>query len=89
MTEKQEKIINQSVKMLTISEDEAGQRIDNYLLAKLKGVPKSLIYRILRKGEVRVNKGRIKPEYKLQNGDVVRVPPVRVSEKILRQFLKI
>ena len=80
MTEKQEKIINQSVKMLTISEDEAGQRIDNYLLAKLKGVPKSLIYRILRKGEVRVNKGRIKPEYKLQNGDVVRVPPVRVSE---------
>ena len=79
MTEKQEKIINQSVKMLTISEDEAGQRIDNYLLAKLKGVPKSLIYRILRKGEVRVNKGRIKPEYKLQNGDVVRVPPVRVS----------
>lgn len=88
MTEKQEKIINQSVKMLTISEDEAGQRIDNYLLAKLKGVPKSLIYRILRKGEVRVNKGRIKPEYKLQNGDVVRVPPVRVSEKIPRQFLK-
>ena len=81
MAEKQEKIINQSVKMLTISEDEAGQRIDNYLLAKLKGVPKSLIYRILRKGEVRVNKGRIKPEYKLQNGDVVRVPPVRVSEK--------
>ncbi len=88
MTEKQEKIINQSVKMLTISEDEAGQRIDNYLLAKLKGVPKSLIYRILRKGEVRVNKGRIKPEYKLQNGDVVRVPPVRVSEKILHRFLK-
>ena len=82
MTEKQEKIINQSVKMLTISEDEAGQRIDNYLLAKLKGVPKSLIYRILRKGEVRVNKGRIKPEYKLQNGDVVRVPPVRVSPAV-------
>ena len=88
MTEKQEKIINQSVKMLTISEDEAGQRIDNYLLAKLKGVPKSLIYRILRKGEVRVNKGRIKPEYKLQNGDVVRVPPVRVSEKNTTPLLK-
>ncbi|MCL7818629.1 23S rRNA pseudouridine(955/2504/2580) synthase RluC [Pasteurella multocida] len=67
--------------MLTISEDEAGQRIDNYLLAKLKGVPKSLIYRILRKGEVRVNKGRIKPEYKLQANDIVRVPPVRISEK--------
>ncbi len=72
---------NQTVKMLTISDDEAGQRIDNYLLGKLKGVPKSLIYRILRKGEVRVNKGRIKPEYKLRQGDVVRVPPVRVSEK--------
>ncbi|NNI54911.1 23S rRNA pseudouridine(955/2504/2580) synthase RluC [Pasteurella multocida] len=78
---KDEKVINQTVKMLTISEDEAGQRIDNYLLAKLKGVPKSLIYRILRKGEVRVNKGRIKPEYKLQANDIVRVPPVRVSEK--------
>ncbi|MDD7545660.1 23S rRNA pseudouridine(955/2504/2580) synthase RluC [Actinobacillus porcinus] len=76
-----EQIINAAVKMLEISEDEAGQRIDNYLLAKLKGVPKSLIYRIVRKGEVRVNKGRIKPEYKLQCGDVVRVPPVRVSEK--------
>lgn len=74
-------IINPSVKMLNINEDEAGQRIDNYLLAKLKGVPKSLIYRILRKGEVRVNKGRVKPEYKLQCNDVVRIPPVRISEK--------
>ncbi|PJG81930.1 23S rRNA pseudouridine(955/2504/2580) synthase RluC [Caviibacterium pharyngocola] len=82
MTEKTtEKVINQSVKTLSISEDEAGQRIDNYLLAKLKGVPKSLIYRILRKGEVRVNKGRVKPEYKLQQGDTVRIPPVRVAEK--------
>ncbi|WP_044470637.1 23S rRNA pseudouridine(955/2504/2580) synthase RluC [Mannheimia massilioguelmaensis] len=76
-----DKIINTSVKMLTISEDEAGQRIDNYLLAKLKGIPKSLIYRIVRKGEVRVNKGRIKPEYKLQTNDIVRVPPIRISEK--------
>ncbi|AAU38231.1 MULTISPECIES: 23S rRNA pseudouridine(955/2504/2580) synthase RluC [Basfia] len=76
-----EKIINATVKMLQISEDESGQRIDNYLLAKLKGVPKSLIYRIVRKGEVRVNKGRIKPEYKLQTGDTVRIPPVRVAEK--------
>ena len=76
-----DKVINAAVKMLEISDEEAGQRIDNFLLANLKGVPKSLIYRILRKGEVRVNKGRIKPEYKLQAGDVVRVPPVRVSEK--------
>lgn len=74
-------VINASVQMLTIGEDEAGQRLDNFLLAKLKGVPKSLIYRIVRKGEVRVNKGRVKPEYKLQANDIVRVPPVRVAEK--------
>lgn len=76
-----EKIISNSVQFFTISDDEAGQRLDNFLLAKLKGVPKSLIYRIVRKGEVRVNKGRIKPDYKLQADDIVRVPPVRVAEK--------
>ena len=70
-----------SVQIVAISSDEAGQRIDNFLLSRLKGVPKSMIYRILRKGEVRVNKGRIKPEYKLQAGDIVRVPPVRVPER--------
>lgn len=70
----------QNVQFLTVSEDEAGQRLDNYLLARLKGVPKSLIYRVIRKGEVRVNKGRAKPERKLAGGDVVRVPPVRVAE---------
>ena len=69
------------VKYIDISDDEAGQRIDNFLLSKLKGVPKSMIYRIIRKGEVRVNKGRIKPEYKLLEGDQVRVPPVRVAER--------
>lgn len=69
------------VQFIDISDDEAGQRIDNFLLAKLKGVPKSMIYRIIRKGEVRVNKGRIKPEYKLVEGDQVRVPPVRVAER--------
>lgn len=69
------------VQFIDISEDEAGQRIDNFLLARLKGVPKSMIYRIIRKGEVRVNKGRIKPEYKLCSGDSVRIPPVRVAEK--------
>ena len=55
-----------SVQLLEVTPEYAGQRIDNFLLARLKGVPKTLIYRILRKGEVRVNKGRIKPEYKLQ-----------------------
>ncbi|HBO22757.1 23S rRNA pseudouridine(955/2504/2580) synthase RluC [Providencia sp.] len=69
------------VHFIDISDDEAGQRIDNFLLARLKGVPKSMIYRIIRKGEVRVNKGRIKPEYKLLDGDQVRVPPVRVAER--------
>lgn len=76
-----DKVISNSVQFFTISDDEGGQRIDNFLLTKLKGVPKSLVYRIVRKGEVRVNKGRIKPEYKLQAGDLVRVPPVRVAEK--------
>jgi 23S rRNA pseudouridine955/2504/2580 synthase len=57
-----------------------GQRIDNFLLRELKGVPRSHIYRLLRKGEVRVNKGRVRPEHKLQLGDEVRVPPVRVAE---------
>jgi len=72
---------NPSVQLIPISEDEAGQRIDNFLRNILKGVPKSMIYRIVRKGEVRVNKKRIKPEYKLLAGDEVRVPPVRVAER--------
>ncbi|WP_315710406.1 23S rRNA pseudouridine(955/2504/2580) synthase RluC [Brenneria uluponensis] len=72
---------NPSVQFLTISAEEAGQRIDNFLRTRLKGVPKSMIYRILRKGEVRVNKKRVKPEYKLLDGDEIRVPPVRQSER--------
>tara|TARA_Y100001968_G_scaffold23537_1_gene18442 strand:+ start:2467 stop:3468 length:1002 start_codon:yes stop_codon:yes gene_type:complete len=61
-----------------ISADQAGQRIDNYLITRLKGAPKTLVYRILRKGEVRVNKGRVKPDYRLQAGDQLRIPPVRL-----------
>lgn len=71
---------NIGVQWLNIDNDSAGQRVDNYLIARLKGVPKSLVYRILRKGEVRVNKGRVKPEYKLKAGDTVRVPPVRIAQ---------
>lgn len=71
----------QSVQVITVGDEAAGQRIDNYLVKLLKGVPKSRIYRLLRKGEVRVNKGRIKPEYKLMDGDSVRVPPIRVAER--------
>ena len=71
------------VQLIEVAPELAGQRIDNFLRTQLKGVPKTLIYRILRKGEVRVNKGRIKPEYKLQAGDIVRVPPLRLAERDL------
>ncbi|MET1279641.1 23S rRNA pseudouridine(955/2504/2580) synthase RluC [Vibrio navarrensis] len=73
--------IRTKVQSVEIDEDMAGQRIDNFLRNQLKDVPKSMIYRIVRKGEVRVNKKRIKAEYKLQAGDVVRIPPVTVEEK--------
>ncbi|MDF3030191.1 MAG: pseudouridine synthase, RluA family [Moraxellaceae bacterium] len=69
-----------SVRLLTVPDDVAGQRIDNFLLTRLKGAPRTLVYRILRTGEVRVNKGRIKPDYRLQAGDVVRLPPLRLAE---------
>lgn len=72
------------VRLVTISDEEAGQRIDNFLLRICKGVPKSHIYRVLRSGEVRVNKGRIDQTYRLAAGDVVRVPPVRVAEKAIQ-----
>ena len=64
-----------------VGEEAAAQRIDNFLLRHLKGVPKSHVYRVLRSGEVRVNSGRVKPEYRLQPGDRVRVPPIRLAEK--------
>ena len=70
-----------SVKMVEISNDQAGQRLDNYLLTRLKGVPKSHIYRLLRSGQVRVNKGRKKPNYRLQAGDNIRIPPVAVATR--------
>jgi len=65
---------------LEVGEEAAAQRIDNFLIARLKGVPKSHVYRVLRSGEVRVNSGRVKPDYRLKIGDKVRIPPVRVSE---------
>lgn len=69
------------VRKIRIGEDDLGQRIDNYLRRELPGVPKSRVYRILRKGEVRVNGGRVRAEYKLQLGDEIRVPPVRVTSR--------
>jgi 23S rRNA pseudouridine955/2504/2580 synthase len=70
-----------SVRSHIVSDDEAGQRIDNFLLRVCKGVPKTWVYRVIRKGEVRVNKGRIDADYKLQAGDIIRIPPVRIAEK--------
>ena len=70
------------VQYLEINADQAGQRIDNFLLSRLKGVPKSRVYRLLRKGEVRVNKGRIRPEYRLSENDVLRIPPIRVAKQV-------
>lgn len=73
-----------AVRYLEIDETRAGQRLDNFLIATLKGVPKSHIYRILRKGEVRVNKGRARPDYRLEEGDVVRIPPLRQAPPPLK-----
>jgi 23S rRNA pseudouridine955/2504/2580 synthase len=66
---------------LEVGEESAAQRIDNFLMRELKGVPKSHLYRVLRSGEVRVNSGRIKPDYRLKVGDRVRVPPIRVATR--------
>ena len=68
-----------SPRFIKVDNFSVGQRLDNYLIKKLKGVPKSRIYRIIRKGEVRVNKGRKKADYKLNPEDVIRIPPIRTS----------
>ncbi len=68
-----------SVKTLLVDEESAGQRLDNYLLRHLKGVPKTHVYRIIRTGEVRINKGRVNADTRVQTGDMVRLPPVRVA----------
>ncbi len=68
-----------SPRLIKVDNFSVGQRLDNYLIKKLKGVPKSRIYRIIRKGEVRVNKGRKKADYKLNPEDVIRIPPIRTS----------
>lgn len=68
-------------KTVCIDEDSAGQRLDNFLLRQLKGVPKTHVYRIIRSGEVRINKGRASADTRLEAGDLVRLPPVRLSER--------
>ena len=74
-------ISKDSVSLITVAEHEAGQRLDNYLIKILKGVPKSHIHRIIHAGEVRLNKKRCKPDSRIQTGDLLRIPPVRTAEK--------
>ncbi|HEX4299396.1 MAG TPA: 23S rRNA pseudouridine(955/2504/2580) synthase RluC [Gammaproteobacteria bacterium] len=69
------------VRLVTAGEEDAGQRLDNFLFRTLKGVPKSHVYRLLRTGQVRVNKKRAKPDYRLEAGDQLRLPPVRQEQK--------
>lgn len=71
----------EKVRFVEISENSAGQRLDNFLLTQLKGVPKSHIYKIIRRGEVRINKGRTKNIYRLKSGDLVRIPPINTLDK--------
>lgn len=78
---KEPKGLPTGVQWITVEPDMAGQRLDNFLMARLRGIPRSKIYRIVRKGEVRVNKGRVKPETRLQAGDQVRIPPVVKPER--------
>ncbi|MDO9358777.1 MAG: RluA family pseudouridine synthase [Polaromonas sp.] len=66
---------------VTVDEDSAGQRLDNFLIRQLKGVPKTHVYRIIRSGEVRINKGRVQADTRIEAGDLVRLPPVRTSER--------
>ena len=65
------------VRLVRVEDDRDGQRLDNFLLGQLKGAPKSLIYKIVRSGQVRINGGRAKPDTRLAAGDEVRIPPVR------------
>ncbi|WP_371134216.1 RluA family pseudouridine synthase [Polaromonas sp.] len=69
------------VTFVTVDEDSAGQRLDNFLIRQLKGVPKTHVYRIIRSGEVRINKGRVQADTRIAAGDVLRLPPVRTSER--------
>ncbi|RZJ62011.1 MAG: RluA family pseudouridine synthase [Acidovorax sp.] len=71
-----------AARMVEVDEDSAGQRLDNFLIRHLKGVPKTHVYRIIRSGEVRINKGRASADTRVEAGDLVRLPPVRISDKV-------
>lgn len=75
-------VLAPAVKWLVVDEESAGQRLDNFLMRHLKGVPKTHVYRIIRSGEVRINKGRCSADSRVEAGDEIRVPPVRMSDKV-------
>lgn len=73
--------MSSQVRIVTVTENEDGQRLDNFLVSRLKGLPRSALYKLIRRGEVRINKGRAKPDTRLMVGDAVRIPPVRLAER--------
>lgn len=77
----------QTIQQLTVTNDYSGQRLDNFLMSRLKGLPKSRLYRIIRKGELRINKKRVKPDYRLQEGDIIRIPPLRLTPRTPKNIL--
>lgn len=77
------KVMSAKVQLVDVGPEDAGQRLDNFLMRHLRKAPKTLIYRIIRKGEVRVNKGRAKANTRIEAGDVVRIPPVKVPDKVV------
>jgi 23S rRNA pseudouridine955/2504/2580 synthase len=79
---KSELTSNVKAEFVTVDENSDGQRLDNFLIRQLKGVPKTHVYRIIRSGEVRVNKGRASAHTRITEGDIIRLPPVRVSERM-------
>jgi 23S rRNA pseudouridine955/2504/2580 synthase len=74
-----------AARMVEVDEESAGQRLDNFLIRHLKGVPKTHVYRIIRSGEVRINKGRVSADTRVATGDLVRLPPVRLSDKVVEK----
>lgn len=79
----------QTIQYLTVTNDYSGQRLDNFLMSRLKGLPKSHLYRIIRKGELRINKKRVKPDYRLQEGDIIRIPPLRLALPATKNILNV
>lgn len=77
----------QTIQHLTVTNDHSGQRLDNFLMSRLKGLPKSRLYRIIRKGELRINKKRVKPDYRLREGDIIRIPPLRLAPPATKNIL--